>query len=70
MIRCLKSILNAGAFHFSLDSERQMVLAGRAHAAKNDILQEEQAEIKRTHDNMLALNVKNEKKLRTRRYVV
>lgn len=55
--------------HFSLDSERQMVLAGRAHAAKNDILQEEQAEIKRTHDNMLALNVKNEKKLRTRRYV-
>lgn len=46
-----------------------MVLAGRAHAAKNDILQEEQAEIKRTHDNMLALNVKNEKKLRTRRYV-
>ncbi|XP_073956259.1 dynein regulatory complex protein 10-like [Choristoneura fumiferana] len=53
-----------------LDSERQMVLAGRAHAAKNDILQEEQAEIKRTHDNMLALNVKNEKKLRTRRFRV
>ncbi|XP_061716403.1 dynein regulatory complex protein 10-like isoform X1 [Cydia pomonella] len=53
-----------------LDSERQMVLASRVHAVKNDILQDEQAETTRVYKTLLATHVQEEKKLRARRLKV
>ncbi|XP_063624215.1 dynein regulatory complex protein 10-like [Cydia splendana] len=53
-----------------LDSERQMVLASRVHAVKNDMLQDEQAETTRVYKTLLATHVQEEKKLRARRLKV
>ncbi|XP_063383780.1 uncharacterized protein LOC134670048 [Cydia fagiglandana] len=53
-----------------LDSEREMVLASRVHAVKNDMLQDEQAETTRVYKALLATHVQEEKKLRARRLKV
>ncbi|XP_063624216.1 dynein regulatory complex protein 10-like [Cydia splendana] len=50
-----------------LDSERQMVLATRAHKVKYEILKEEQAESKELYNNSLTINMTAEKRLRDRR---
>ncbi|GBP46504.1 Dynein regulatory complex protein 10 [Eumeta japonica] len=50
-----------------IESEREMVLESRTHAIKVELLQEEEAEAKEAHENMLRRNLLEEKNLRTRR---
>ncbi|XP_013145357.1 PREDICTED: uncharacterized protein LOC106108648 [Papilio polytes] len=53
-----------------LDSERQMVLATRAHLIKNEMLKEEEAESKEVYENLLKVHLLEEKNLRARRLKV
>ncbi|XP_004927371.1 dynein regulatory complex protein 10 [Bombyx mori] len=53
-----------------LDSERQMVLASRAHAVKNDMLKEEENECKEAYENLLRTHLADEKNQRARRFKV
>ncbi|KPI95682.1 IQ domain-containing protein D [Papilio xuthus] len=53
-----------------LDSERQMVLATRAHLVKNEMLKEEEAESREVYENLLKVHLLEEKNLRARRLKV
>ncbi|XP_045498644.1 dynein regulatory complex protein 10-like isoform X1 [Colias croceus] len=53
-----------------LDSDRQMVLATRAHLVKNEMLKEEEAESRELYENVLRKNLIDEKNQRARRFKV
>ncbi|KAL0882959.1 hypothetical protein ABMA27_016452 [Loxostege sticticalis] len=53
-----------------LDSDRQMVLATRAHAVKSEMLKEEEVESRETYENVLRLHLIDEKNQRARRFKV
>ncbi|CAB3261681.1 unnamed protein product [Arctia plantaginis] len=53
-----------------LDSERQMVLATRAHLVKNEMLLEEEFECKQNYELLLKQHMKEEKNQRARRFKV
>ncbi|XP_073956036.1 dynein regulatory complex protein 10-like isoform X2 [Choristoneura fumiferana] len=50
-----------------VDSDRQMVLASRAHAVKDAILQEEEIEVRETYEKVLRAHILLEKNQRARR---
>lgn len=51
----------------SLDSERQMVLATRAHLVKNEMLKEEEVESKHNYELLLRQHLLEEKHQRARK---
>ncbi|CAH0585552.1 unnamed protein product [Chrysodeixis includens] len=53
-----------------LDSERQMVLATRTHAVKNEMLKEEEIETREAYENLLRQHLMEEKNQRARRFKV
>ncbi|XP_045772440.1 dynein regulatory complex protein 10-like [Maniola jurtina] len=53
-----------------LDSDRQMVLATRAHIVKNELLKEEEVESKEMYENLLRAHLIEEKNQRARRFKV
>ncbi|KAG6444556.1 dynein regulatory complex protein 10 [Manduca sexta] len=53
-----------------LDSERQMVLATRAHTVKNEMLKEEEVECQDAYENLLRVHLIDEKNQRARRFKV
>ncbi|CAK1580502.1 unnamed protein product [Parnassius mnemosyne] len=53
-----------------LDSERQMVLATRAHLVKNEMLKEEENESKESYEQLLKAHLAEEKNQRARRLKV
>ncbi|KAJ8722235.1 hypothetical protein PYW08_004637 [Mythimna loreyi] len=53
-----------------LDSERQMVLATRSHAVKNEMLKEEQVESQEAYELLLKQHLIEEKNQRARRFKV
>ncbi|KAJ0176474.1 hypothetical protein K1T71_007653 [Dendrolimus kikuchii] len=53
-----------------LDSDRQMVLASRAHAVKNEMLKEEEVECKEAYEALLRTHLIDEKNQRLRRFKV
>lgn len=56
-------------FSHSLDSERQMVLATRTHAVKNEMLKEEEVQTRDEYENLLRQHLIEEKNQRARRYL-
>ncbi|XP_039753551.1 dynein regulatory complex protein 10-like [Pararge aegeria] len=53
-----------------LDSDRQMVLATRAHIVKNEVLLEEEVESREMYENLLRVHLIDEKNQRARRFKV
>ncbi|XP_075977989.1 dynein regulatory complex protein 10-like [Anticarsia gemmatalis] len=53
-----------------LDSERQMVLATRAHLVKHEMLKEEEVECKESYETLLRMHMIEEKNQRARRFKV
>ncbi|CAH2095989.1 unnamed protein product [Euphydryas editha] len=53
-----------------LDSDRQMVLATRAHIVKNEMLKEEEVESREMYENLLKTHLIDEKNQRARRFKV
>ncbi|XP_026738721.1 dynein regulatory complex protein 10-like [Trichoplusia ni] len=53
-----------------LDSERQMVLATRTHAVKNEMLKEEEVQTRDEYENLLRQHLIEEKNQRARRFKV
>ncbi|XP_047503935.1 dynein regulatory complex protein 10-like isoform X1 [Pieris napi] len=53
-----------------LDSDRQMVLATRAHLVKNEMLKEEEVECRELYENILRKHLIDEKNQRARRFKV
>lgn len=53
----------------SLDSERQMVLATRAHLVKNEMLKEEEVESKHNYELLLRQHLLEEKHQRARKWL-
>ncbi|CAH0715359.1 unnamed protein product, partial [Brenthis ino] len=53
-----------------LDSDRQMVLATRAHLVKNEMLKEEEVESREMYENLLKSHLIEEKNQRARRFKV
>ncbi|XP_052753336.1 dynein regulatory complex protein 10-like [Galleria mellonella] len=53
-----------------LDSDRQMVLATRAHAVKNEMLKEEEIEVREAYESLLRTHLIDEKNQRARRFKV
>ncbi|CAK1551255.1 unnamed protein product [Leptosia nina] len=53
-----------------LDSDRQMVLATRAHLVKNEMLKEEEVECRELYESVLRKNLIDEKNQRARRFKV
>ncbi|XP_059052189.1 dynein regulatory complex protein 10-like [Achroia grisella] len=53
-----------------LDSDRQMVLASRAHAVKNEMLKEEELEVREGYESLLRMHLTDEKNQRARRFKV
>ncbi|XP_063825747.1 dynein regulatory complex protein 10-like [Ostrinia nubilalis] len=53
-----------------LDSDRQMVLATRAHAVKSEMLKEEEVESRESYESLLRIHLIDEKNQRARRFKV
>lgn len=64
----LPSMINVkGVYSSRLDSDRQMVLATRAHLVKNEMLKEEEVECRELYENILRKHLIDEKNQRARR---
>ncbi|KAM3965362.1 dynein regulatory complex protein 10 [Aphomia sociella] len=53
-----------------LDSDRQMVLTTRAHGVKNEMLKEEEIEVREGYESLLRMHLIDEKNQRARRFKV